>query len=40
MLQVIYPRVYVFSDIVPVTTVQLDIFWKEMDGDADWVCYW
>ncbi|XP_058743379.1 uncharacterized protein LOC131616143 [Vicia villosa] len=25
------------DDIVPLTTVQLDIFWKEMDGDADWV---
>ncbi|XP_004510145.1 uncharacterized protein [Cicer arietinum] len=25
------------EDIVPLTTVQLDIFWKEMDGDADWV---
>lgn len=28
------------DDIVPSATVQLDIFWKEMDGDADWVCYW
>ncbi|TKY68828.1 RAB6A-GEF complex partner protein 2 [Spatholobus suberectus] len=25
------------DDIVPLTSVQLDIFWKEMDGDADWV---
>ncbi|KAG5037507.1 hypothetical protein AAZX31_07G114800 [Glycine max] len=25
------------DDIVPLTTVQLDIFWKEMDGDADWI---
>ncbi|OIW17634.1 hypothetical protein TanjilG_28984 [Lupinus angustifolius] len=25
------------EDIVPPTTVQLDIFWKEMNGDADWV---
>ncbi|XP_019449629.1 PREDICTED: uncharacterized protein LOC109352200 isoform X2 [Lupinus angustifolius] len=25
------------EDIVPPATVQLDIFWKEMDGDADWV---
>lgn len=25
------------DDIVPLTTVQLDTFWKEMDGDADWV---
>ncbi|KAK2405963.1 hypothetical protein QL285_041755 [Trifolium repens] len=25
------------DDIVPSATVQLDIFWKEMDGDADWV---
>ncbi|XP_057457064.1 uncharacterized protein LOC130748005 [Lotus japonicus] len=25
------------EDIVPLTTVQPDIFWKEMDGDADWV---
>ncbi|XP_020228357.1 uncharacterized protein LOC109809447 isoform X2 [Cajanus cajan] len=25
------------DDIVPLTAVQLDIFWKEMDGDADWV---
>nr|KYP56260.1 hypothetical protein KK1_002497 [Cajanus cajan] len=24
------------DDIVPLTAVQLDIFWKEMDGDADW----
>ncbi|KAB8653880.1 hypothetical protein FH972_026175 [Carpinus fangiana] len=23
--------------IVPSTTIQLDIFWKEMDGDSDWV---
>ncbi|XP_061370529.1 uncharacterized protein LOC133313211 [Gastrolobium bilobum] len=25
------------DDIVPLTSAQLDIFWKEMDGDADWV---
>ncbi|XP_028224949.1 uncharacterized protein LOC114406440 isoform X2 [Glycine soja] len=25
------------DDIVPLTSVQLDLFWKEMDGDADWV---
>ncbi|CAJ1948847.1 unnamed protein product [Sphenostylis stenocarpa] len=25
--------------IVPLTTTQLDIFWKEMDGDADWLDY-
>ncbi|XP_050282669.1 uncharacterized protein LOC126723354 [Quercus robur] len=23
--------------IVPSTTIQMDIFWKEMDGDSDWV---
>ncbi|GLT73058.1 hypothetical protein SLA2020_449430 [Shorea laevis] len=23
--------------IVPSTTIQLDIFWKEVDGDSDWV---
>ncbi|KAJ1396101.1 hypothetical protein SESBI_32837 [Sesbania bispinosa] len=27
----------VVTDIVPLTTIQLDIFWKEMDGDGDWV---
>ncbi|KAI4353091.1 hypothetical protein L6164_002065 [Bauhinia variegata] len=25
------------EDVVPSTTIQMDIFWKEMDGDADWV---
>lgn len=23
--------------IVPSTTIQMDSFWKEMDGDSDWV---
>ncbi|KAJ6916697.1 hypothetical protein NC652_019191 [Populus alba x Populus x berolinensis] len=25
------------SGIVPPTTIQLDIYWKEMDGDNEWV---
>ncbi|KAF7844967.1 Rgp1 protein [Senna tora] len=25
------------EEIVPSTTVQMDIYWKEMDGDADWI---
>ncbi|KAJ7950689.1 Reduced growth phenotype protein 1 [Quillaja saponaria] len=25
------------EEIVPSTTIQMDIFWKEMDGDSDWV---
>lgn len=32
---------YVFfiddSGIVPATTIQTDIYWKEMDGDSEWV---
>ena len=23
--------------IVPTTVAQMDIFWKEVDGDSDWV---
>lgn len=26
-----------FPGIVPSITIQLDIFWKEMDADSDWV---
>lgn len=25
------------SGIVPATTIQMDIYWKEMDGDSEWV---
>lgn len=25
------------SGIVPSTSIQMDIFWKEVDGDSDWV---
>lgn len=28
---------HIEEGIVPATTIQMDLFWKEMDGDSDWM---
>lgn len=34
---ILRPANYIFSGIVPSATIQMDMYWKEMDADSDWV---